>query len=70
MRAPRLGRYPGWRRTGSPSRAMTRSGPRPRAKPARGTRPSRPASLDAAAYRCGGSAGWRSPGGARALLPV
>jgi len=29
VRAPRLGRYPGWRRSGSPSRAMTRSGPRP-----------------------------------------
>ena len=31
VQAPRLGRYPGWRRTGSPSRAWTRSGPRPRA---------------------------------------
>ncbi|MDW9245221.1 hypothetical protein C7S13_1903 [Burkholderia cepacia] len=70
MRAPRLGRYPGWRRSGSPSRAKTRSGPRPHAKRACGTRPSRPASCNAAAYRCGGSAGWRRPGGARALLPV
>lgn len=70
VQAPRLGRYPGWRRSGSPSRAKTRSGPRPHAKRACGTRPSRPASCNAAAYRCGGSAGWRLPGGARALLPV
>lgn len=61
VRASRPGRYPGWRRTGSPSRAKSRSGPR-RMRNACRTRPSRPASNDAAAYRCGGSAGWRLAG--------
>ena len=70
VRAPRLGRYPGCSVPARLPARVARSGPCPRAQPARRTRPSRPASCDAAAYRCGGSAGWRFPGGVRALLPV
>jgi len=63
----------GIRADGVPARLparIARSGPRPHAQAACETRPSRPASYDAAAYRCGGSAGWRAPGEAHALLPV